>query len=136
MWWSVAQGRIGQTRGVMNSLFMVPGLKRAFNRVLDLDPRYTTAYDALDVLYYELPGIAGGNLAKSEEYLKRGIVVDPDYTVLRLDLAKVYARQKRWAEAREQLSRLLATTKPTYPADFAFDDKPEAQELLGQISNK
>ena len=25
-WWGVAQGRIGQTRGVLNSLFMVSGL--------------------------------------------------------------------------------------------------------------
>jgi tetratricopeptide (TPR) repeat protein len=130
MWWGVAQGRIGQTRGVMNSLFMVPSLKRAFNRTLELDSRHTTAYDAYGVLYYELPGIVGGSLARSEEYLLKGIELDPNYTVIRLDLAKVYVKQKRWTEAREQLETLIATTDPTFPADFVLDDRPEAMQLL------
>jgi tetratricopeptide (TPR) repeat protein len=133
MWWGVAQGRIGQTRGVMNSLFMVPSLKRAFNRTLELDPRHTTAYDAYGVLYYELPGIVGGSLARSEEYLLKGIELDPDYTVIRLDLASVYIRQKRWAEARVQLETLIATTDPTFPADFVLDDRPEAMRLLATL---
>jgi tetratricopeptide (TPR) repeat protein len=133
MWWAVAQGRIGQTRGVMNSLFMVPSLKKAFNRVLELDPFHATVYDAYGVLYYELPGIVGGSLARAEEYLLEGINIDPDYTVIRLDLAKVYVRQKRWAEAREQLEALIATEDPTFPADFVLDDRPEAIELLGTI---
>jgi len=136
MWWAVAQGRIGQTRGVLNSLFMVPSLKRAFSHVLELDPAHTTAYDAYGVLYYELPGIVGGSLARSEEYLKTGLEIDPDYTVIRLDLAKVYIKQKRWHEAREHLTELVETTDPTFPADFVLDDKPEALELLEQIKDK
>ncbi len=136
MWWAVAQGRIGQTRGVMNSLFMVPSLKTSFLRVLELDSTYATAYDALGVLYYELPGIAGGNLAKSEEYLLRGLKHDPNYTLLRLDLAKVYIRQKKWQQARDQLNLLLATENPTYPADFVLDDRPEACRLLRQIGER
>jgi tetratricopeptide (TPR) repeat protein len=136
MWWAVAYGRIGQTRGVMNSLFMVPALKREFSRVLALDPRYPTAYDAFGVLYYELPGIAGGDLAKSEQYLVQGLNIDPNYTVMRLDLAKVYARQKRWTDAREQLGYVLSTTFPTYPADFELSDRPEAEQLLKDIAGK
>ena len=88
------------------------------------------------MLYYELPGIVGGSLARSEEYLKTGLEIDPDYTVIRLDLAKVYIKQKRWLEAREQLVELVETTDPTYPADFVLDDKPEALELLEQIKDK
>ncbi len=136
MWWAVAHGRIGQTRGVMNSLFMVPTLKKAFNRVLEFDSTYTTAYDALGVLYYELPGIVGGNLGKSKKYLTMGLQVDPNYTLLRLDLAKVYVKQKRWQETRDQLNIMLATENPTCPADFELDDKPEALELLEKIKDK
>lgn len=135
-WWGVAQGRIGQTRGVLNSLFMVPDLKRAFSRALELDPRHPTALDAFGVLYYELPGFAGGSLDKSEEYLKRGIAADPNYTLLRLDLAKVYIRQRRWVAAGAQLNALLATANPRYPADAELDDKPEARRLLAQIEDK
>lgn len=136
MWWAVAQGRIGQQRGVMNSLFMVPSLKAAFSRVLELDSGYATAYDAFGVLYYELPGIVGGNLKKSEEFLVKGLRVDPNYTILRLDLTKVYIKQKRWAEAKNQLQELIATPKPTIPADFVLDDKPEAEELLRQLKDR
>ncbi len=133
MWSAVAQGRIGQTRGVMNSLFMVPGLKKAFNRVLELDSGYAIAYGALGVLYYELPGIVGGNLGKSEEYLRQGLEADPDYTLIRLDLARTLIKRKKRQEAREQLNLLLTTKNPTYPADFELDDRPEAQELLKSI---
>ena len=135
-WWGVAQGRIGQTRGVLNSLFMVSGLKKAFGRALELNPKHPTALDAMGVLYYELPSFAGGDLAKSEQYYKRGIESAPNYCLIRLDLAKVYIKQKRWFAARGQLNALLATTNPTYPADAELDDKPEAIQLLKQIEGK
>jgi len=135
-WWGAAQGRIGQTRGVLNSLFMVSGLKRAFGRALELNPQNPTALDALGVLYYELPGFAGGSLDKSEQYFKRGIESDPNYTLLRLDLAKVYIRQKRWPDARSQLDALLSTTDASYPGDTELDDKPEARRLLELIKDK
>jgi tetratricopeptide (TPR) repeat protein len=135
-WWGVAQGRIGQTRGVLNSLFMVSGLKRAFNRALELNPNHPTALDAMGVLYYELPGFAGGDLGKSEDYFRRGIQNAPNYALLRLDLARVYIKEKRWVAARAQLDSLLATAEPKYPADAELDDKPEARELLERIKDK
>jgi len=135
-WWGVAQGRIGQTRGVLNSLFMVSGLKKAFSRTLDLNPKHPTALDALGGLYYELPGFAGGDLTKSEQYYRRGIASAPNYCLLRLDLAKVHVRRKRWAAARAQLDTLLATADPLYPGDAELDDKPEARQLLKQIEGK
>lgn len=132
-WWAVARGRVGQTRGVMNSLFVVPELKRELNRALELDSNSKTAYDVYGVMYYELPGIAGGDLNKSEEYLKKGIDIAPNYTLLRLDLAKVHMREKRWDDAREQLNALLATEEPDFPADFYEDNRPDAVKLLKQI---
>lgn len=132
-WWAVARGRVGQTRGVLNSLFMVPGLKKEMARTLELDPENRTAYDVLGVLYYELPGFAGGDLGKSEEYLLKGIEIAPDYTILRIDLAKVYMRQKRWTETREQLEAVLNETEGDPPADYFEDDRPEAERLLKEI---
>ncbi|MEO0019395.1 MAG: TRAP transporter TatT component family protein [candidate division WOR-3 bacterium] len=136
MWWAIAQGRIGQTRGVLNSLFMVPSLKKAFNRVIELDPRYATAYDALGVLYYELPPFAGGDLKLAEKYLIQGLKIDPNYTLIRLDLARVYFKQGRRDEAREQLKLLINTAKPSYPADFFLEDRPEAEKLLCELEPK
>ncbi len=136
MWWAVAQGRIGQTRGVLNSLFMVPDIKRAFNRVLELDPEYPAAYDGLGVVYYELPGWAGGDLKKAEYLLIQGLKYDPNYTVIRLDLARVYLKQGRREHAREQLKLLLKTACPTCPADFYLEDRPAAEKLLQEIERR
>ncbi len=132
-WWAAAHGRVGQTRGVLNSLFMVPDMKKKLNQALALDPTQPTACYAYGVLYYELPGFAGGSLKKSEEFLLKGIGRDPNYAVLYLDLARVYVRQKRWAEARARLNTLFAIKNPTYPADFELDDKPEARELYRKL---
>jgi tetratricopeptide (TPR) repeat protein len=115
---------------------MVSGLKKAFGSAIELNPKHPTALDAFGVLYYELPGFVGGSLAKSEEYFKRSIESDPGYTLPRLDLAKVYIKQKRWAAARAQLDALLATADARYPADAELDDKPEARQLLKQIEGK
>lgn len=135
MWWAIAQGRIGQLRGVLNSLFMVPALKQAFNRVLALDPNYPAVYEALGVMYYELPPFAGGDLKRAEKYLIQGLRLDPNYTLIRLDLARVYLKQGRKQDARTQLELVLKTAKPTYPADFYLEDRPEAERLLKTLES-
>jgi len=136
VWWAVAHGRVGQTRGVLNSLFMIPALKREANRAMELDPANATIYDVLGVFHYEVPGFAGGDIRKSVEYLTKGIELDPNYSLLHLDLAKTYIALKRWSDARDQLQAVLATENPTYPADTELDDKPDATKLLEGIKNK
>ena len=55
-WYMVNVGRIGQTKGVLNSLFLVPTVKSEISKVLELDPQHTGALNAQAMLYYELPG--------------------------------------------------------------------------------
>lgn len=136
LWWGIAQGRIGQLRGVLNSLFMVPDLKRCFSKALQLDSENPTAYEALGVLYSELPGFAGGDLKQAEKFFIQGLKIDPNYTRIRLDLARVYLKQRRNDAARRELNYILKTTNPTYPADYYLEDRPEAENLLNQPENK
>jgi tetratricopeptide (TPR) repeat protein len=136
LWYMVNLGRIGQTKGVLNSLGMVPDLKREINRALELDPRLTPALDARAMLYYELPGLFGGDLNKSLAALNQGIAIDSNYTILYVDMAKVLIKKKDFEKARWYLNRCLAVTDPTYPADCALDDKPDAERLLKEIENK
>uniref|UniRef100_A0A7V3PTD7 Tetratricopeptide repeat protein n=1 Tax=candidate division WOR-3 bacterium TaxID=2052148 RepID=A0A7V3PTD7_UNCW3 len=72
----------------------------------------------------------------AERYLIQGLRLDPNYTVIRLDLARVYLKQGRKSEARAQLQLVLKTTKPTYPADFYLEDKPAAEKLLKQLESE
>lgn len=135
-WFVANYGRIGQTRGVLNSLFMVPRLKKEMLRTLELDLRHAGGHDALGVLYYELPGFAGGDLGKSIDYLKKGAALDPNYTLLHVDLAKSYMKKGLYGPARDALKAALAITKPTHPADHWLDDKPEAERLLLEVEKK
>jgi thioredoxin-like negative regulator of GroEL len=61
------------------------------------------------------------------------LATDPNYTIIRLELARVYARRRRRDEARRELEFLLATDRPTNPAEFALDDRPAALELLKSL---
>ncbi|KPJ73941.1 hypothetical protein AMJ52_02530 [candidate division TA06 bacterium DG_78] len=135
-WYLVNLGRVGQTKGILHSLGSVPEFKREVDKVLKIDPEHTGALDAQAMLYYELPGILGGNLDKSVESLNRAIALDSNYTLLYVDMAKVYIKQKDYETARWYLNRALQIEKPTYEADHVLDDKPEALELLKEIEEK
>jgi len=88
------------------------------------------------MLYYELPGLMGGNLNKSIEYLNRAIAIDSNYTILYVDMAKVYIKKKDYEKARWFLNKVLEINSPTYEADYILDDRPEALKLLEQIKDK
>jgi len=135
-WYMVNVGRVGQTKGVLNSLVLVPTVRKEIEAVLELDPEHTGALDAQAMLYYELPGLLGGNLNKSIESLNKGIALDSNYTLLYVDMAKVYIKKKDYEKARWFLNRAIAITEPTYEADHVLDDKPEAEALLEEIKDK
>jgi len=132
-WLGVNLGRIGQVRGVMKSLSLVPTIRREFEKALELDPEHTGAMDGLAVLYYELPGLFGGNLNKSLEYLTKAIAIDSNYAIIYVDFAKVFMKRKEYDKAENYLYKMLSIKNPTHPADFYIKDKAEAMELLEEI---
>ncbi|OGC41452.1 hypothetical protein A2Y85_05875 [candidate division WOR-3 bacterium RBG_13_43_14] len=88
------------------------------------------------MLFYELPGIFGGDLNKSLEALNRGIEIDSNYTLLYVDMAKVLVKKKEYERARWFLNYALSIDNPSYPADHILDDRPEAEQLLKEIKDK
>jgi tetratricopeptide (TPR) repeat protein len=133
MWWATAQGKLGQCNGILSSVGMIGDLKREFGQALELDSDFALAWYALGRLYAALPSVLGGNLNLAEDRLRRGLSVDSNYTIIRLELARVYLRQRRHGEARRELRSLLATGQPTDPAEFTLSDQPAAIELLDSI---
>jgi len=134
-WYMVNLGRIGQTKGVLNSLSLVPEIKKEIAKVLEINPNHTGALDARANLYYELPGIFGGNLTKSIEDLNRAIMIDSNYTVLYVDMGKVYIKKKDYEKAHWYLNKVLEIKNPTYEADCILDDKPDVIKLLKEIGS-
>jgi len=135
-WYMVNLGRIGQTKGVLHSLGSVPEMKREIDKVLKIDPEHTGALDVKAMLYYELPGLLGGNLNKSVEALNKGIELDSNYALLYVDMGKVYIKKKDYEKARWYLNKVLEIENPTYEADYILGNKPDALELLKEIEGK
>ncbi|MCK4321195.1 tetratricopeptide repeat protein [candidate division WOR-3 bacterium] len=135
-WLSVNLGRVGQVRGVMKSLSLVPAIRKEFEKALELNCEHTGSMDGLAVLYYELPGLFGGNLDKSLEYLNKAVAIDSNYSILYIDFAKVYIKKKEYDKAESYLNKMLEIKNSTHPADFYLKDKVEAEKLLREIEGK
>lgn len=136
LWYAINTGRWGQTKGIMRSLFLLPTVQREIETIFTLDPRSVRAYSLAGNVYMEVPRLAGGDRAKAETYFKKGLEIDPRFTVLRVDLARLYIGDGRYAEARTELARVVDERAPTIVADWTVKDVPRARALLDSIRDK
>ncbi len=134
-WYAANSGRLGQTRGILRSLFGLMAVKEAIRTALELDPKLTAAYILAGYVAYEVPGILGGDLDKAEGLFRKGLEQDPMFTGMRVGLAKTLIKKGRIAEARRELQGVLDETHPSNPADWTLKDSKEARELLDAISD-
>jgi tetratricopeptide (TPR) repeat protein len=133
LFYGINTGRWGQTKGVMRSLFLLPDVREAIQRTLELDPMLPQAYALAGNVDYEVPGMFGGSLERAEGHFRKGLGIDPRFTALRIGLAKVLRRQGRAAEARRELRTVLDESAPTNPAEWTMKDRPEARALLDAL---
>jgi tetratricopeptide (TPR) repeat protein len=133
LWYAINTARWGQTKGIMRSLFLLPTVRREIDTILTLDPRSVRGHALAGNVYFELPRMLGGDPAKAEEHFKKGLELDPRFTVLRVDLARVYIADGRHAEARRELTRVLEERAPRLVADWTVKDVPRARALLDSL---
>lgn len=136
LWYAINTGRWGQTKGIMRSLFLLPTVKREIDVILTLDPRSARGHSLAGNVYMEVPRLAGGDRAKAEAHFKKGLEIDPRFTVLRVDLARLYIGDGRYTEARRELTRVLEERAPTIVADWTIKDVPRARTLLESVRDK
>lgn len=132
-WYATNAARWGQTKGVLRSLFLLPEVKRSMETALTLDPRFPLAYVLAGTVYYEVPGLLGGDLAKSEGLFRAGLAVDGRFTGLRVGLARTLIKRGRSPEARRELQAVLDEKAPSNRADWTLKDAPEARRLLAEL---
>lgn len=136
LWYATNTGRWGQTKGVVRSLFLLPEVQREIDTVIELDPNLTAVYALAGNVYYEVPGLLGGDLEKAEAMFRKGLGQDPRFTGMRVGLAKTLIRRGQIADARRELELVLAERAPRNRADHAVKDTPEARRLLKSIKGK
>lgn len=135
-WYAVNTARWGQTNGILGSLFLLPTVKREIQTVLDLDPSFTPVYNLAGHVYYEVPGLLGGNLDRAESLFRKGLEQDPKDTAIRLGLAKTLIKKNRIVEARRELQTIVDEQAPRTLADWLLKDSKEARALLESIKTR
>ncbi len=133
LWYAIHTGRVGQTRGVLRSLFLVPTIKEEIEIIFSLDPNMPGAHDLAGNVALELPRFLGGDWDEAEKHFRQGLKIDPRFTALRVDLARVLIKKGKHAEARKELQRVLSEKAPRSPADWAAKDSKRAREILQSI---
>ncbi len=136
LWYAINTGRWAQTKGVLRSLFLLPTMREEIDTLLTLDPRLPAVHALAGNVAFETPGIAGGDRQLAEKHFRTGLDLDPHYTVIRVDLARLLITAGRYAEARTELERVLAETAPTNLADWTVRDRPRARALLDSIRGR
>lgn len=132
-WYATNTGRFGQTKGVLRSLFLLPTVKQELEIVFELNPKHLGAHALAGNVELAIPW---GDLDKAEEYLRKGLKLDPHYTLLRVDLARLLIKRGKYDEARKELQRVLNEKGPTNLADWTVKDTKRARELLESIKDK
>ena len=135
LWYAINTARWGETKGVLRSLFLLPTIREELRILLELDPRSVRAHILAGNVLLEVPGFAGGDRAKAEEHFKKALEIDPRFTNARVDLARVYIADARYADARRELQRVVNETNPSVVADWTVKDAPRARKLLESIKD-
>jgi tetratricopeptide (TPR) repeat protein len=123
---------LGDAKGLFNSLFMLPEVRRELETILELDPNHVKGLAMTGALYYYLPGILGGDLHISEVYLRRALRIDPHISSVRLYMAMNLRKQKKYDEAIVELRELINDKKPSFYPDW-YVNRRYAARMLGNI---
>jgi tetratricopeptide (TPR) repeat protein len=131
-WRGVNNGKYGESRGVLKSLFLVKPIKSDMNKVIELNPEYEDggAYRVLGRVYFKLPGFAGGSNEESLKLLEKSIEMGPEDANTRLFLGETLLAMKEIERAREELEFVLSIEDdPCWKSDVG-NAKKSAEELL------
>jgi tetratricopeptide (TPR) repeat protein len=131
-WLGVNYGVYGETRGVLKSLFLVDDIKKAMNKVIELDRSYEDGGPdrVMGRVYYKLPGFAGGSKDKSLEHLLKSKEYGPDDALTRIYLAETYLDFKEIEKARDELEYVLNMEPDSCWITGVDEYKEEARKLL------
>lgn len=131
-WLGVCNGKYGETRGVLKSLSLVKPIKKAMNKVIELDRSYEDGGPdrVLGRVYFKLPGFAGGSKKKSREHLEKSKEYGPNDALTRIYLAETYLALKEKDKARQELEYVLNMDPDPRWIAGVDECQKQARELL------
>lgn len=131
-WLGVNYGVYGEARGVMKSLFLVNDIKKAMNKVIELEHSYEEGGPdrVLGRVFFKVPGIAGGSKKKSLVHLQKSLEFGPNDPLTRYYLAETYLAKKEVEKSRAELDFILSMEPDERWVSGVNDCKKDAEEML------
>lgn len=126
---------LGDAKGLFNSLFMLPEIRRELDTILEIDPDNENALAMQGALFYYLPGILGGDVKISEIYIRQALRIDPHLSSAKLYLAMNLRRQKRYDEAMVELKELVSDKDPTFYPDW-YVNRIYALRMISRLNKE
>ena len=122
----LCQGRKGESSGLWSSLKVIDPFRENMELAVKVAPGIDRGgpHRALGRLYYELPGLLGGDLTKSVHHLQQAIKYGPGYWENHFFLAESYHSLARYAEAKDALAAAMKISAK----DPGHSDAPERQQ--------
>ena len=134
-WLGVNYGSYGEAKGVIKSLSLVGPIKEEMNKVLAIEPAFENggADQLLGRLYYELPGLFGGDKKKSLDHLLKSKELGPRVGLTRIFLADTYLAMGEVEKARGELEFVVAMEPdPTLIPETAQEKEQARKKLEGK----
>jgi len=138
IWYAIVESTYAGAKGGLGALKYVKNARKSLERALALDPNALngSAYTSLGSLYYQVPGwpIGFGDKTRAEEFLKKGLAVNPDGIDPNYFYGDYLLRQGDYSNAERYLRKALQA--PARPGRKLADEgrRGEIRELLNKIA--
>jgi tetratricopeptide (TPR) repeat protein len=135
-WLGVCYGKYGETKGIVNSLGLLPHIKKEMNRVIELDENYAHggAWVVLGRMYNKVPGAFGGDNDKSLECLEKAKKLDGNHLLTHLFLADTLLDLDRREEAVKALKFVIDAPVQKDREPENADEKKLAKAKLAELT--
>ena len=128
-------GHIAQLKGVLVSALLIRDIKGHVEQAIQLAPNHAPALHMMGMILDGLPWFLGGDEKEAVVFLERAVSADSNYTHARLNLGKVYLKEGRVEDAREQFLLVTQTPSPRSVYAWAHRHNPEALTFLSQLGS-
>jgi tetratricopeptide (TPR) repeat protein len=126
-------GRSAQMTGVTRALGLFNTIRQESETVLRLNPSSVDGLILAGGIAAEAPALMGGDRARAERLFTRALELDPHQTGGRLELARLYLAQRRWADAARELETVIDDDAPTDRPRWVMSDLPRARAMLFEL---
>lgn len=137
IWHGIVKASYAGAKGGLGALSLAKAARQDFERALQIDARALSgsAYTSLGSLYYQVPGwpIGFGDDKKAEEYLAKGLALNPDGIDPNYFYGDFKFRAGQYHQAEQHLRKAMQA--PARPDRQLADEgrRKEAQVLLAKI---